>query len=487
MKLYILTEGFSYTGYGHITRCLAIANKLSQFHISVSFLVNGDANVLSMLSDFPVEPIAWQEDYVALHAQLKTADILLIDSYLAAKEVYDFLQSVVPFCIYLDDFNRLDYPPGIVVNGTVGAESLPYNGGDNHKYLLGKDFVILREEFKKCPGKNISPEITSVLITFGGTDPLNVTARVLKILVESFPEWEKRVVMGAAFKDHKTVEWLADKQTKLYTNVNSVQMRDLMLSSDIAISAAGQTINELAATGLPSVIYKVADNQSNNIAGWQHYGFVETYIDALGKWDDMDLVNALRSLCPEEKRRSLSECGQMLMDACGVDRLVKKSLSYYAIANMQMALARESDAKALFDLANDPLVRQNSFSTRPIVWNEHIAWLQGVLADPSRRLFVFVLKDKLVGQVRMDAIESDWRESVVSISLDSRFRGWGLAPVLLQKSIREIKEMHVSCHKVYAYIKESNVASRKAFERAGFEPLESDREDALKYQYVYGK
>ena len=41
MKLCILTEGFAYTGYGHVVRCLAIARKFSQYHISVSFFFNG--------------------------------------------------------------------------------------------------------------------------------------------------------------------------------------------------------------------------------------------------------------------------------------------------------------------------------------------------------------------------------------------------------------------------------------------------------------
>lgn len=488
MKLCILTEGFAYTGYGHVVRCLAIARKFRQYHISVSFFINGDENVLSMLSEFSVESIAWQKDTISLREKLESVDILLIDSYIASKSTYYFLQSIVPFCIYLDDFNRLDYPPGVIVNGTVGVEALPYNFEKNRFYLLGKDYVILRDEFKGIRHeKIISSEISSILVTFGGTDPLNVTPRILKVLVESFPQWEKRIVIGAAFKSNEVIESLADKRTKLYFNVSAIQMRDLMLSSDVAISASGQTINELAVTGLPAIVFKVAENQSYNISGWMRYGFIETYIDAINGWKDEDLVEALHLLLPIKKRRLLSICGQVLMDAEGGDRLVRKSLFLFAIQNMQFRRAQELDSKALFDLANDSLVRQNSFSTHPIVWEEHETWLHSVLSNTQRLLYVFLLRDSLFAQIRFDTTDSDWRESIISISIGARFRGWGLAPVILQKAITQLKSENRACIQICAYIKVENIASRKAFERAGFKQVERKSEEVLKYIYVYGE
>ena len=50
-------------------------------------------------------------------------------------------------------------------------------------------------------------------------------------------------------------------------------MRDLMLSVDVAITAAGQTTYELMSCGVPMIPIKVVDNQKWNILGLQNEGF----------------------------------------------------------------------------------------------------------------------------------------------------------------------------------------------------------------------
>lgn len=484
MKLYILTEGFAFTGYGHVARCLAIAKSFRNLGIEVTFIVNGDENVRSQLHDFPLIASDWPREYPALQRHLSVADFLLVDSYLAPKNVYDDLAARVPMAIFIDDYNRLDYPAGIIVNGTVGAEAIPYDFKPRRLYLLGGDFVILRDAFKHLPRRSeISEEITRVLVTFGGTDPLNVTPRVLRLLTTFFPTWEKTVVLGAAFSDVRTVESLADSRTKLLRNLTAGEMRDAMMTCDLAISAAGQTINELAATGLPSIVFKVAGNQTYNIAGWKKYGFIDAYLDATAEWDDSQLCDALRSLASAEVRRRMSLRGQEAMDGCGPDRLAKRVLRQFALEQLSLRPAADEDASRLFELANDALVRQNSFSTKTIAWDEHRAWFARLLADEGRRLYVFFVKNEFLGQVRFDS--DGWRDAVISISLASAFRGWGLASVVLQKAVAAIRHEHAALQHINAYVKPANVASRLAFEKAGFRPAECERADSLKFIYSY--
>lgn len=484
MKLYILTEGFAFTGYGHVSRCLAIAKSFRNFGIEVTFIVNGDENVRSQLHDFPLIAVDWLREYPALRETFSVADFLLIDSYLADKEIYDYLSALVPLSIFLDDYNRLDYPAGIIVNGTVGAEAIPYDFKPLRLYLLGRDFVILRDAFKQLPRRSeIREMIGSVLVTFGGTDPLNVTPRVLRVLTHFFPAWEKKVVLGAAFSDVSTVESLADSRTTFLRNLDAEGMRDAMMTCDLAISAAGQTINELAATGLPSVVFKVADNQANNIAGWKMYGFIDDYLDATADWDDSELCEALQSLASADKRRRMSLRGQELMDGCGSDRLVKRSLYSFGVYYLSLRPAADEDAGCLYALANDSLVRQNSFSTKSIAWDEHCAWFARLLADDGRRLYVFFVRNKFLGQVRFDS--EDWREAIISISLTAAFRGWGLASVVLQKAVEAIHGEHPGLKHIHAYVKPANLASRASFEKAGFRPAECDRADSLKFTYSY--
>lgn len=45
MRVLILTEGYSHTGYGHISRCTAIAQVFRERNANVTFIVNGDESV----------------------------------------------------------------------------------------------------------------------------------------------------------------------------------------------------------------------------------------------------------------------------------------------------------------------------------------------------------------------------------------------------------------------------------------------------------
>lgn len=484
LRIQILTEGYAYTGYGHLSRCTAIARAFGAEGERVLFVINGDENASHLVRPFPSVVFNWLEERERLLERLSEADIVIVDSYLADKKLYEAIRSRVKTCVFLDDFNRLDYPEGIVVNGTVGAERIPYRPTHGSLYLLGKDYVILREAFMDLPKeREIKEHIETVLITFGGSDPLNQTSKVLLNLVQLKNDWKKIVILGAAFSKMGEIKVIADERTSLYQDVSAKEMRDLMLKADLAFSAAGQTINELAITGLPAVIFKVADNQDYNIEGWEKVGFIETYLDATKGWKVGDLENVLSGLMDRKQRTFFSRKGREQVDGKGVFRIRKAALRAFHERNLQIRLAEEKDMLPLFELANDPVVRHNSFSTQAIPWEEHVRWMRATLRNETRRLFVCCEGDELVGQVRFDK-EGD--ESVVSVSLSASYRGMGLASVLLVRALSVYREMEKDVSRVLAYVKVENIASQHAFVRAGFRECESDNEQVMRYSYGYG-
>ncbi len=75
----------------------------------------------------------------------------------------------------------------------------------------------------------------------------------------------KYVVMGVPFENTREIAAVMDGHTRLIESPDDYGMRDVMLSSDVAISAGGQTLYELARTGTPTVAVSVADNQKKNV------------------------------------------------------------------------------------------------------------------------------------------------------------------------------------------------------------------------------
>ena len=97
---------------------------------------------------------------------------------------------------------------------------------------------------------------------------------------------------------------------------------------------------------------------------------------------------------------------------------------------LRLRPATQADAQLLFDWANEPEVRAQSFQEAPIAWETHCAWLAGVLADPGARLYIMLEDTEPVGQVRLQQQPSGaWR---ISYSIERSHRGQGYGKAILK-------------------------------------------------------
>ena len=188
---------------------------------------------------------------------------------MADKTLFDEFTSKVPLMVFLDDNKRINYPKGIVVNGTVLASNLNYPSKHDLIYFLGSEYIPLREEFWQNNDIQIKDKIETILITLGGNDLRNLTPGILDLLSKNFSDLNKKVIIGNSFSNKEEIEKAADDKTELIYGPDASGMLNAMLNSDIAVSASGQTLYELACTGLPTIAIGVIDNQVNNIENWQ--------------------------------------------------------------------------------------------------------------------------------------------------------------------------------------------------------------------------
>lgn len=133
--------------------------------------------------------------------------------------------------------------------------------------------------------------------------------------------------------------------------------------------------------------------------------------------------------------------------------------------------ANINDTQLLFDWANDPLARANSYNTGPILYEEHVKWFHEKLSDPSCWFYIFMEpdSDKPIGQVR---IERKGNENVISVSLDKEARGQSYGSEILKMACRDFLEEKPG-DLIFAYIKKDNLASLKSFSKAGFKQVKT--------------
>ncbi|WP_456392075.1 UDP-2,4-diacetamido-2,4,6-trideoxy-beta-L-altropyranose hydrolase [Persephonella sp.] len=275
IKVFILTEGSKKIGFGHITRCLSLYQAFEEKGIKPKFIINGDDSIVDLIKDTSYEILDWLTDRNIILDKIYGADIVIIDSYLADSDFYKEISSIAKIPVYIDDNRRIDYPKGVVVNGNIYAKDLNYSKKEGITYLLGTKYTPLRKEFWKVPEKEIRKNVESVMITFGGDDIRSMTPKILKLLSEEYPDLKKNVVIGKGFKNIEEIKYVADKNTNLIYYPDAEGMKKIMLESDIAISAGGQTLYELARVGVPTIAVAVADNQLGNVKGWHEANFIE--------------------------------------------------------------------------------------------------------------------------------------------------------------------------------------------------------------------
>ena len=117
-KLSILTEGGKSLGFGHITRCLSIAEYFDEYGVSIEFIVDGDDSTLPILEDHSFILIDWLNSEAVLQ-RLKKSTFVLIDSLRVTKRKVQNIQKLGVNVIYIDDEKRHNFlDKGFVLDGS---------------------------------------------------------------------------------------------------------------------------------------------------------------------------------------------------------------------------------------------------------------------------------------------------------------------------------------------------------------------------------
>jgi len=476
MKVSIVTEGFQNTGYGHITRCLSLYQAFVEINIFPTLFINGDEKAKEFLEDAEYKLLNWINHPTQLIKQISNSDILIIDSYIAGKDFYD---NIIKFCnipVFIDDNLRIDYPGGIILNGTINSEKFPYPQKQNLIYLLGSSFIPIRKEFWSVEKRRFNQSLSSILITFGGQDIKNLTVPTLKSILENFPSKKIFVVFGSGINDGEKSLLQNNTNIEVFTSISATKMKELMLACDIAVTAAGQTLYELAVTGTPTVAVAVADNQKNNIQEWKKSGFL---IDPIF-YGDINIFrkinDQIESMNSIRIRKKLSSAGKKNVDGQGSRRVVKFLIEKICSEdNFYLRKATISDSQIVLNLSNDFIVRSQSINKNIISEDEHKLWFNKKINDKD---YIFLLAfdryNNFIGQVRFQ-IENN--SAIVSISIVHEFRGKGLSKKILKSACKKIFTERTDVDYITAFILPSNETSIKAFKSIGFT---YDKEDIIK-------
>jgi UDP-2,4-diacetamido-2,4,6-trideoxy-beta-L-altropyranose hydrolase len=469
-------------GTGHVMRCLALAQAWQD---------EGDHAVFAMAQSTPgiderlraeqIEIICLEADagsgrdatLTAEVAHSRAADWVVVDGYQFDDKYQCSMKQSGLKLLFVDDLGLGGhYSADLLLNQNVHASERLYCDRENYtRILLGARYAMLRREFKswRTWEREFDPNGRRVLVTMGGSDPDNVTERVIEALEQSSVSGlEARVLVGNSNPHFSLLEKVAQRSSAtigLLTDARNIA--ELMVWADVAISAAGSTCWEMCLLGLPAMLIDLAENQRPLAEELDRRGAAMHLGSTKGIRPDKIAAKLQALISSVERRTKMSQRARELVDGEGAQRIVSAMQG----ARVRLRGADQGDCQLLWKWANDPEVRTVSFSTEPISWERHLQWFHSKLADPNAALYLAVdPKGAPIGHVRY---QIDGARAAVSISLAKPWRGRGFGRTILAMATQELFRTSTATI-IDAYVKPVNAISLRLFTRAGYKQLTNE-------------
>jgi UDP-2,4-diacetamido-2,4,6-trideoxy-beta-L-altropyranose hydrolase len=473
------TDGSSRIGLGHLMRCLALAQAWQAVGGKALLAVADEESFRAAIQVAPSFEMVSLGVFPGSPEDLaKTVDLSLtrqalrvvVDGYHFDAGYQEGLKNYGLQVLFIDDVGHAGYySSDWVLNQNIYGDASMYPKVAPHtRLLLGPRYFLLREEFWDWASRprEIPAQAGKVLVTLGGSDPHNITLQVVSALRRlKWPGLEVVVVVGAGYKPvQELAASLKDAPFPGRLEQNAGNMAELMHWADVAVTGGGITGYELAFMGVPMLMLILADNQRLNGQFFQSRG-VAVNLGDLADWDISKTAASLTALlASSDQRAAMSQRGRNLVDGQGVWRV----LNHLGLQTITLRSAVKDDCRMLWEWANDPEVRKNSFSSAPIPWEQHLPWFETKLSDP--RYLIFIILDRgnnPLGQVRFETVDL---EATISVDIGRKHRHQGYGPAGIRTACRLLfREFKII--KVHAYVKPDNPASSRAFLQAGFKEM----------------
>jgi UDP-2,4-diacetamido-2,4,6-trideoxy-beta-L-altropyranose hydrolase len=272
--LLIRADANSVIGTGHVMRCLALAQAWQDAGGKVAFAcVELPASLQTRLVAeqcvlHVIDAAPGTERDIQATRQLAESigpKWLVLDGYAFGSAFQLALRDEKWGLLFIDDDGRHEnYHADVLLNQNAGAAVVLY-GRRTHaaRLLLGCQYAMLRREFLRAKRTTITNDsVSQILLTLGGADRHNLTARYLEILDECrSADCQIRVVIGPANPHVFHLHELTAKMSRVALHVAPANLPQIMAGCDLALTAAGSSVYELGYLGVPMLVVVTADNQ----------------------------------------------------------------------------------------------------------------------------------------------------------------------------------------------------------------------------------
>jgi spore coat polysaccharide biosynthesis predicted glycosyltransferase SpsG len=214
------------------------------------------------------------------------------------------------------------WAPDLLVAIHPGQLSVRYPD-DQRRRLLGPDYYVIDPDTARFRDRHreLDPDGRRVVLSFGGSDPDGLTIQVAQSLA-SVERLELTAIIGPANPSaQETMEELSELGVKPATDVQDLAA--LLWETDLALTAAGHTLYEMAFLGTPALVISTRKRQEEN-ARWFHEKGSIVHLGRIGQLDPISIRECVtEALQSAARREEMSRSGRALIDGRGGLRLCR--------------------------------------------------------------------------------------------------------------------------------------------------------------------
>jgi UDP-2,4-diacetamido-2,4,6-trideoxy-beta-L-altropyranose hydrolase len=315
-------------------RCLTLADALAEKGWQCGFACNaGATDIVPAVLGYDLLEVPNGADAVPSMRESWPGpwELAVVDHYGLDSAFENQLRAAAGRILVIDDLHDRKHDCDFLLDQTYGRTAAEYEEliPKGARTLLGPDYALLRPEFASLREDALKKREQrggriNMLVSFGATDPHNLSGLALEALEPLGADISADVVLGSKSQYVAAVrKAAAGAPFEARVHENTAEIPKLMRDADIALGAPGTTSWERCCLGLPSILVTFANNQREIAAD---LGRVEAAVD-LGWHEEIgkrDMTDAVRELCEEpEQLMKMAEASAGVCDGLGVMRVLK--------------------------------------------------------------------------------------------------------------------------------------------------------------------
>lgn len=312
-------------GTGHIYRALSLAHEITDHEI-LFVTDNDNSEVVNKLAGYDYWLASYEKDKI-VNAIIDLKPDLVINDMLSTskKDVAPLKKNKIKVINFEDIGSGAKYAD-LTINELYEK---PFLTGTN--FLWGCKYFFVRDEFNSAKQHRFKNRVDNILLTFGGTDQHNLTAKTFHLIKDIclVNGIVIHIVTGAGYGNFTELKSQIESLDNVTLTRETGVISSIMEKAQVAIVSNGRTVYELSHMNIPSIVISQHKREDTHNFASNDNGFIPLGVYKKGYTEEL-LYDSFQKLVFDSKyRKELFEKTKKHNFSANKKRVINRILSIF--------------------------------------------------------------------------------------------------------------------------------------------------------------